>query len=97
MSVEVLEEWVRKAEGDFHTAKREAKVTARSNYDAACLHSQQCAEKYLKAFLVLNKTKYVWTHNLIQLLDACVRVDPIFEFIRTDCSVLNGMLRLSWR
>jgi len=96
MPAEVLEEWIRKAEGDFSTARREAKVTSRSNYDAVCLHCQQCGEKYLKAFLVFNKVQFAWTHNLIQLLDACSQIDPAFELIRIECSVLNGMLRLRY-
>jgi HEPN domain-containing protein len=44
-------EWVEKAEGDWHTACRELEVTKSANYDACCLHAQQCAEKYLKALL----------------------------------------------
>jgi HEPN domain-containing protein len=44
-------EWVAKAEGDFHTARREARVRQAPNYDAVCFHCQQSAEKYLKAFL----------------------------------------------
>ena len=96
MTAEVLDEWVRKAEGDFNTACREGRVASRSNYDAACLHSQQCAEKYLKAFLMSNNARFVWTHNLIQLLGDCTKIDPTFEFVRNECSVLNGMLRLRY-
>jgi HEPN domain-containing protein len=45
-------EWVEKAEGDFRTAGREKNSAEHPNYDAACFHAQQCAEKYLKARLV---------------------------------------------
>jgi HEPN domain-containing protein len=45
-------EWVEKAEGDFRTAARERNSDEYPNYDAACFHAQQCAEKYLKARLV---------------------------------------------
>ena len=48
----ILDEWIAKAEGDFATAQRELRARRAPNYDAACFHSQQCAEKYLKAFLV---------------------------------------------
>ncbi len=44
-------EWVEKAEGDFATARRELRARKDPNYDAACFHAQQCAEKYLKACL----------------------------------------------
>lgn len=44
-------EWVAKAEGDFATARRELRSRAQPNFDAACFHAQQCAEKYVKAVL----------------------------------------------
>ncbi len=45
-------EWVAKAEADLRTAAREFAVLDAPNYDAACFHAQQSAEKYLKARLV---------------------------------------------
>jgi HEPN domain-containing protein len=48
---ELAVEWVQKAEGDYATAGRELRARRYPNYDAACFHSQQVAEKYLKAFL----------------------------------------------
>jgi len=47
-------EWVKKAEGDYVTAQRELRARKSPNYDASCFHAQQCAEKYLKARLLLN-------------------------------------------
>ena len=44
-------EWVEKAEADRSTARRELRVRKAPNFDAVCFHSQQCAEKYLKAVL----------------------------------------------
>jgi len=44
-------EWIEKAEGDYNTALRESRARKSPNYDAACFHCQQCAEKYLKALL----------------------------------------------
>ena len=34
---------------DFATAGRELRARKNPNYEAACFHAQQCAEKYLKA------------------------------------------------
>ncbi len=48
----VTAEWVEKAEGDFATAGRELRAAPAPNFDAACFHAQQCAEKYLKACLI---------------------------------------------
>jgi HEPN domain-containing protein len=50
---DVVEEWIFKAEGDFTTAERELVATVAPNYDAVCFHAQPCAEKYLKALLIV--------------------------------------------
>ena len=55
---ELVMEWVEKAEGDSRTAEREGTVGEGPNYDAVCFHAQQCAEKYLKAFLTSRVTTY---------------------------------------
>ena len=44
-------EWIRIAEGDWATANRENNVEPDTNYKAVSFHSQQCGEKYLKAYL----------------------------------------------
>lgn len=38
-------EWIAKAEGDFASAGREYRARRNPNYDAACFHAQQVAEK----------------------------------------------------
>ena len=54
-------EWVSKAEGDFVTAGRELRARKSPNYDAVCFHTQQCAEKYLKAILQENESSLLPT------------------------------------
>ncbi len=61
-------EWIEKAEGDFRTAVRELRARKLPNYDAACFHAQQCAEKYMKAFLQEKRLPVDKTHDLIRLL-----------------------------
>jgi HEPN domain-containing protein len=34
-------------------------------------HAQQCAEKYLKAYLVLRGIDFPFTHNIAHLLELC--------------------------
>ncbi len=82
-------EWVDKAEGDFHTAMREARALRFPNYDAVCFHAQQCAEKYLKAYLQEHERRFSRTHNLIVLLEQCREVDPSFEFQREWLKILD--------
>ena len=62
-------EWINKAEGDLVTARRELRARTAPNYDTACFHAQQCAEKYLKALLQEAETPFGKTHNLSLLLD----------------------------
>ncbi len=61
-------EWITKAEGDFNTAMREYRARKFPNYDAACFHAQQCAEKYLKALLQEKNVEFSKTHDLVKLL-----------------------------
>ena len=60
-----------------------------ANWEAACFHSQQCAEKYLKAFLQERGIKFEKIHNLIRLLQQCSQVDGTFELIRVHLETLN--------
>ncbi len=41
----ITREWVDKAESDFNSASRELRVRKSPNYDDACFHAQQCAER----------------------------------------------------
>jgi HEPN domain-containing protein len=86
----VLDEWIAKAEGDFATAQREFRVRRAPNYDAVCFHAQQCAEKYLKAYLIAQKNDPPRIHNLIELLKLCVKLDGTFELTRPAMESLNA-------
>jgi HEPN domain-containing protein len=84
-----VHEWVEKAEGDFQTAQRELRARQAPNYDAACFHAQQCAEKYLKAFLVYHNLPFRPIHDLEVLLGLIVPVSPEFELVRDLLLLLN--------
>jgi HEPN domain-containing protein len=64
----VTREWIEKAEGDFRTALREFRARKNPNFDAACFHAQQCAEKYMKAYLQEKSVSVDKTHDLVRLL-----------------------------
>ena len=72
----ITSEWVDKAEGDWHSAGRELRARTNPNYDAACFHAQQCAEKYLKARLQEAGVIFARTHNLIALWRLALAVEP---------------------
>ena len=75
----LVEEWVKKAEGDRQTANREVKVIDSPNWDAVCFHAQQSVEKYLKALMQRESVPFTRTHDLSQLLRALVPKFPDLE------------------
>ncbi len=83
-------EWIQKAEGDLATARRELRARTVPNYDAACFHAQQCAEKYLKALLQEAVTPFGKTHNLSLLLDLLKDQYPALELIRPTLAMLSA-------
>ncbi len=85
----ITQEWVNKAEGDFATAQRELQVQQLPNYDAVCFHSQQCAEKYLKACLQEENIAFRRTHDLSTLLDLLLPVKPNWETLRPTLDALT--------
>jgi len=86
---DLVAEWVEKAEGDYRTAEREWRVRKSPNYDAVCFHAQQCAEKYLKAFLLQRQIPFRPIHDLEVLLGSTIPVSPEFEFVRDLLLLLN--------
>jgi HEPN domain-containing protein len=83
-------EWIDKAEGDFTTALRELRARKSPNYDAACFHAQQCAEKYLKARLQEAVIAFSRTHNLTVLLDLLLPVEPGWDKLRAKLLALTA-------
>lgn len=84
-------EWIEKAEGDFATAGRELRAVPAPNFDAACFHAQQCAEKYLKACLIEAGRDFPKTHDLSALLDLLLPTDPAWATLRTDLDWLTDV------
>ena len=87
---QITQEWIEKAEGDFRTATRELSVQRDPNYDAVCFHSQQCAEKYLKAQLQEGEIDFGKTHNLMALLDLLITRDQDWESLRSAVQGLSA-------
>ena len=66
--LEVVAQWVLKAESDLKTAALLLRVRRDCPTDIVCFHVQQCVEKYLKAMLVLNAIEFPRTHQISLLL-----------------------------
>ena len=84
-----VREWIVKAEQDYQTAEVMARKRKVPVPDVVGFHSQQCIEKYLKAFLVLNKQDFPKTHDLIELLEIAIKKDPLLDAFRPDLRILN--------
>ncbi len=82
-------EWVAKAEGDFAMMERECQVTKNPSYDGICFHAQQCAEKYLKARLCEADISFGKIHDLVDLLEQVLEVEPAWETFREDLAYLS--------
>jgi HEPN domain-containing protein len=82
-------EWIEKAEGDWTSAQREYRARQRPNYDAACFHAQQCAEKYLKARLEEAGIAFSRTHNLTSLLTLALAGEPTWTVLQPHLTALN--------
>lgn len=61
-----LEVWIDHAEDDFNAAGKLLRGKKPSIY-GACFHAQQCAEKYMKAMLVVRGQRFPMTHDLVIL------------------------------
>ena len=87
---ELTSEWVEKADNDFHSADILLTAGEFPIPDSACFHCQQCAEKYLKAFLQEHMVRFERTHSLTLLLDLCTSLDKEFEKLKKDLEQLEN-------
>lgn len=66
--VEILREWVVKAEHDLLAASHLLGLGTEAPTDTICFHAQQCIEKYMKAVLIAEGTDFRKTHDVDILL-----------------------------
>ena len=88
MSATPLEEWLERAEEDYRQAQVALRQRRYPAYHSTCFHSQQCAEKYIKAFLVRHNIKFRKVHDLTELQRQCFEIDQAFELISKPLDVL---------
>ncbi len=79
MNDDYVKKWVMKAINDINIVKHElVQPDSEMVTDAICFHCQQSVEKFLKAYLVMNKIDIGKTHNLEFLLELCKKQDIDF-------------------
>lgn len=86
---EIVEEWIAKAEEDHRAAVRMHRFYLDPTPNVVCFLAQQCAEKYLKAFLIQQAVPFRWIHDLEELLGLITPLSPEFEAIRDQLLILN--------
>lgn len=71
-------EWVKKAENDFKVAPQIFRRRKDIVPDAASFFCQQFVEKHVKARLIEAGVSFPRTHDLLQLLNLCIPVEPLW-------------------
>ena len=78
-----VRQWLVYADEDLRLARHALTMAiAPPPYRLIAYHAQQCAEKCLKAYLVLCKVDFPYTHNVAHLLDLCAAQDAWAETLR---------------
>jgi len=77
--VKELKSWIAHAEEDFEAA-RALMLLKKPLLGGASFHAQQCAEKYLKALLILKDVDFPKTHDLPTLKPLCNEVGILTGF-----------------
>ncbi|MCK8826572.1 HEPN domain-containing protein [Natroniella acetigena] len=81
-----IEAWIKKAENDLKAAEV---LMEGDILDAAIYHTQQCAEKSLKAFIIYKTKSFSKTHNLTKLVKICNNIDKEFKQFKNQAEKLT--------
>jgi len=73
--VQVAEEWMNYGDEDLRLARHAMTLSSSIPFRLIAFHAQQCAEKYLKAYLVCCGVDFPYTHDIAKLLKWCGEVD----------------------
>ena len=83
-------ERIAKADGDYEAAGLLLRARKHPNYDAACFHAQQCAEKYLKARLTEGGVAFPRTHSLTALLHLLTPIGLGWAMLKPEAAQLTA-------
>jgi len=78
--------WLRQAEHDFQVA---AKLLQSEDYSDAAFHSEQSAQKSLKAVLYLDGARFIRIHSIAELIKEVSRKRPAFSSLREEAGTLD--------
>lgn len=86
----ITREWIEKAEEDWNVMWKAYRARKHPAYNATCFHAQQCAEKYLKGRLEEVGLPFNRTHDLLQLLQQTLTIEPGWITMRPTLDYLNS-------
>jgi HEPN domain-containing protein len=86
----VTQAWIVEAKEDLESASI---LLRHGKYRGACFHSQQCAEKALKALILEKGRRPARTHDLVELLNAANAEGTQMNLVVDDVSFLNSIYR----
>ena len=85
--VNMVKEWLTFASRDINSAKFLFGMNP-VPLEIICYHSQQAAEKALKAYLIYKNVEAPRTHNLGLLCNLCMDIDKTFDELIVPCGKL---------
>jgi len=88
-ALDIAKDWLRYAKSDLNTANHMFNNVNPKETEISCYHTHQCAEKSLKAYLVLKNMEPPRTHDLLELNNLCLAQEPEFSTMRQYCVFLN--------
>jgi HEPN domain-containing protein len=78
--------WLRQAQADLAVVRT---LRAAGHHAAACFHSQQAAEKALKAVVFAHGARVVLGHSVRELARQCEAYDPTFAGVAEGAALLD--------
>jgi HEPN domain-containing protein len=84
----IVGDWVRKAEQDVRSAETLLAQDPPLLFPS-CFHSQQAAEKYLKAYLAARRVEFPKTHSIRELLNLVATVDTAMAAALEPAAILT--------
>ena len=85
---ELIDSWIDKAEKDLRSAKHELSFPDVVT-ETICFHSQQAAEKYLKAYLIFLGISFTKTHEIGELITKCESKDSEISVLKEEADILT--------
>lgn len=86
---DLVNNWILKAGKDLTSAEHELTFGDGAVTETICFHSQQAAEKYLKAYLVYLEIPFTKTHEIGELITKCELKDSEIGTFKEEVDILT--------